>query len=415
MKTLDTSRFYYQDLEKGILRTPDFLAQEMSSKIPEYIFESSTTTFLDPACGRGTFLEVIAKKLKGYGHSWENITSRIFGIDIDPFSGIKQAQYYFGPKNIIVQDFLEMSFPDNWPKRFDVIVSNPPYSKGLHLKFLEKSLVLSKKDILFVHPSTQFVDKKSEMEGENSKYYSINRKIEKFVKSIHLFNGNSIFDIGLYIPCSITHLDTSNENNGNFHLTNQITNEKKVCNSVSNIHAFGTSDLFFSIFSKIRTLMEKSLNDVANLKCQGKENERILKDPNSFFVDFTFIRGHSDLSGSLKTMFKEDFHTLFKKSIKPKFGENPKYGIWFEFKTIKEAENFISYCKTDFARFGLAILKISQNQHAGEMKLIPWMDFTQEWNDEKLYSHFGITKEEQAFIKQVIPPFYDTGGEETGG
>jgi hypothetical protein len=46
------------------------------------------------------------------------------------------------------------------------------------------------------------------------------------------------------------------------------------------------------------------------------------------------------------------------------------------------------------------------------MKLIPWMDFTQEWNDEKLYSHFGITKEEQAFIKQVIPPFYDTRGED---
>jgi hypothetical protein len=413
METFDSSRFYFQDLDKGIGRTPDFLAQEMILKIPEYIFESSTTTFLDPACGRGTFHKTIAKKLKGYGHSWENITSRIFGIDIDPFSGIKQAHYFFGPKNIIVQDFLEMSFPDNWPKRFDVIISNPPYSKGLHLKFLEKSLTLSKKDILFVHPSTQYVDKKSDMEGEKSKYYSINQKLEKFIKSIHLFNGNSIFNIGLYIPCAITHLDVSNKNNGNFYLTNQITNEKKICNSVSNIHSFGTSDLFFSIFSKIRMRMENSLNDLANLKCQGKENERILKDPNSFFVDFTFIRGHSDLSGSLKTMFKEDFHTLFKKSIKPKFGENPKYGIWFEFKTMKEAENFISYCKTDFARFGLAILKMSQNQHAGEMKLIPWMDFTQEWDEEKLYSHFGITKEEQAFIKKIIPPFYDTGGEET--
>jgi hypothetical protein len=301
---------------------------------------------------------------------------------------------------------------NKWPEKFDIVVANPPYSKGLHLKFLEKSLVLSKKDILFVHPSTQFVDKKSEMEGKNSKYYSINQKIEKFIKSIHLFNGNSNFDIGLYIPCSITHLDVSKGNNGNFHLTNQITNEKKVYNSISNIHAFGTSDLFFSIFSKILITMENSLHDKANLKCQGKENERILKDPNSFFVDFTFIRGHSDLSGTLKTMFKDDFHTLFKKSINPKSGENPKYGIWFEFSTLQEAENFISYCKTDFARFGLAILKISQNQHAGEMKLIPWMDFTQEWNDEKLYSHFGITKEEQAFIKQVIPPFYDTRGED---
>ena len=44
---------------------------------------------------------------------------------------------------------------------------------------------------------------------------------------------------------------------------------------------------------------------------------------------------------------------------------------------------------------------------------LPWMDFTQEWTDERLYKHFNITEEEQAFIKEVIPPYYDTGGTET--
>ena len=106
MKTFDSSRFFYQNSGKGIVRTPEELAQEMISKIPEYIFESSTTNFLDPACGRGTFLIQITKKLKSYGHSWENITSRIFGIDIDPFSGIKKSQYLLGSENIIVKDFL---------------------------------------------------------------------------------------------------------------------------------------------------------------------------------------------------------------------------------------------------------------------------------------------------------------------
>ena len=41
------------------------------------------------------------------------------------------------------------------------------------------------------------------------------------------------------------------------------------------------------------------------------------------------------------------------------------------------------------------------------------MDFTQEWTDERLYKHFNITEEEQAFIKEIIPPYYDTGGTET--
>ena len=112
MKTFDSNQFFYQDSDKGIIRTPGELAREIIYNIPEYIFKSSTTTFLDPACGRGTFLEVIAKRLKGYGHSRENIISRIFGIDIDPIkSGINEAKYIFSPENIIVQDFLEMSFP----------------------------------------------------------------------------------------------------------------------------------------------------------------------------------------------------------------------------------------------------------------------------------------------------------------
>ena len=41
------------------------------------------------------------------------------------------------------------------------------------------------------------------------------------------------------------------------------------------------------------------------------------------------------------------------------------------------------------------------------LKSVPLVDFTQEWTDEKLYVHFNITEEEQAFIKEVIPPYYD--------
>ncbi len=155
MNTFNSNNLFYQDSDKGIIRTPESLAREMISKIPEYIFESSTTTFLDPACGGGTYLIEITTKLKSYGHSWENITSRIFGIDIDPFSGIKKAQYYLGSKNIIVQDFLEMSLPANWPKNFDVEVVNPPYKGRLHTQFLEKcyDLLSENGKMIFVHPS----------------------------------------------------------------------------------------------------------------------------------------------------------------------------------------------------------------------------------------------------------------------
>ena len=47
------------------------------------------------------------------------------------------------------------------------------------------------------------------------------------------------------------------------------------------------------------------------------------------------------------------------------------------------------------------------------LHLVPYLDFTQEWSDEKLYKHFNITEEEQAFIKEIIPPYYDARGTET--
>ena len=59
-----------------------------------------------------------------------------------------------------------------------------------------------------------------------------------------------------------------------------------------------------------------------------------------------------------------------------------------------------------------AINKTTQKVTTG-LNSIPWMDFTQEWTDEKLYKHFNITEEEQAFIKKIIPPYYDAGGTET--
>jgi small nuclear ribonucleoprotein (snRNP)-like protein len=80
--------------------------------------------------------------------------------------------------------------------------------------------------------------------------------------------------------------------------------------------------------------------------------------------------------------------------------------MFIEFDTNREAKNFISYMQTDFARFCLGLYKkdFALNSNVDR---IPLVDFTQKWTDEKLYAHFSITEEEQTFIKEVIPPYYD--------
>jgi site-specific DNA-methyltransferase (adenine-specific) len=81
--------------------------------------------------------------------------------------------------------------------------------------------------------------------------------------------------------------------------------------------------------------------------------------------------------------------------------------MFFSFQTESESNNFITYLKSNFARFCLSIYKNNSQLDRGELEIIPWLDFTQEWTDEKLYREFDLTENEIKFIEKHIPKYYD--------
>jgi hypothetical protein len=83
----------YQNSSLGYVLTPSELAYEMVSKIPNEVFKSDSTTFLDPICKSGTFLFEIVEILYEKGHSIKNIESRIYTIDSNSHS-LNTAQSY---------------------------------------------------------------------------------------------------------------------------------------------------------------------------------------------------------------------------------------------------------------------------------------------------------------------------------
>ena len=139
--------------------------------------------------------------------------------------------------------------------------------------------------------------------------------------------------------------------------------------------------------------------------CKRDYNGTHTYNTKPFEVGFSPIRGHEDYQDN--RMVKDDFFTFLQKQNPEKhIGITTHYKLKFGFDTLDECNNFVSYLKSNFARFCVSIYKTAQTFHGGELEIVPYLDFTQEWTDEKLYKEFNLTQEEINFINTHIPKYY---------
>ena len=281
--------------------------------------------------------------------------------------------------------------------KFDVVFSNPPYNGNLDIKIMNEIIDISD-EFIVVHPSTWILD----IKGKSKLYETFKTKIDRKVTSIELFNGNSVFDIGLFVPCSITHIN----NKLDADCSVNYFNYSYVVKHLSQINKFGQNwDSLVKIF------FEKLEKHIHIHKSVWDYNVKDLT-PNYFYCQFAAIIGNH--SKNPNTLIKDDFYTMLMKDSNKNKGirqfdlhrkNNPT--PTFEFATEKELDNFIGYCKTDFARFCLALFKDGQNlSGGGAMEMIPWLDFTEEWDDDKLFAKFNVSQDLQDYIREFLPDYY---------
>lgn len=386
----------------GEVMTPLDLVKEMLNTLPTEVWSNPNLKWLDPANGTGPYPIMVIYKLmiglkgwepdeeKRYKHIIENMiyvaelqpkNMFLYLCAVDPFDTYKL--------NIYTGSFLEDGFDYHMKNiwgvdKFDIIIANPPYKRKLNLKFLNKSMSISDCS-LFVHPSSWLIDEKN----SNNDFIETRKLHKDSLDKVILFNGNPIFGIGLYIPCAITLID-KRKNDDKISVIDKINNKSIEYSNIEDINKY-SNDLEYK-------------NIVYKIKNTDKISTMYNKKDGDFFVNMSRIRGHVYESGNTNEMYKDDFYTTIVKNQKVETSSTK--AVSFSFKNEIDANNFLKYLKTYFCRFCLSICKNSSDLNKIDFSMIPKMDFSKEWTDEKLYKHFNITEEEIIFIENNIPKYY---------
>ncbi|QAX99691.1 hypothetical protein AsFcp4_239 [Aeromonas phage AsFcp_4] len=263
--------------------------------------------------------------------------------------------------------------------RFDYMIANPPYSAGLHVDFV--NLGVKKCDVtIAVHPSGPFVNRKPTRQTKRVAELLGNMKAHK--TSIHLFDGNAVFKAGFLTPLSITVIDTTKKSD-----LIDVSGYYTAKLPLDKINMLG--DWCSDVYDKMK------YPSVAHMECSGEVIGA------SHYVTIASVRGHPPEAGK---RFNSDFFTMFPTDYVPTT-EMPKRGQNFAFKTLEEAENFVAYLKTDFARFMLSLYKMNIHLDSGELNAIPWLDMTRRWTDDELFEKFELTHIRHK-VPEVIEDYY---------
>jgi hypothetical protein len=290
---------------------------------------------------------------------------------------------------------------NKWPDKFDIVVANPPYS-GKDIKFLDRACNLSKKEVLFVHPASIYINKKDLVLSRKND--ELLKKLRNFVEYISIFNGNKAFGIAAKYPISIIHLNMSLDSPKiKFKFEDKFKGQIYEIQDFEQISVFG----FDEGFNKFRELVSKILlqtNSIFSISNYGKNfNEEL-----EFYVETGFMAGHEIRNEDAECFYKKDFFVIVNK---PRLvigrGECQKNSIVWRFETESEAKNFLEYVSSDFARACLATVKFNQNLHRGEIKAIPLIDFKKNFDEEKIMKDFLVTSQMRESIKRNILNYYD--------
>ena len=336
-------------------------------------------------------------------------------------------------ENYAYQFIHEKEVPD---MKFDVIVGNPPYQiadggggKGtsaspIYQLFVNQAFRLKPRYVSMIIPSRWFSGGKGLDAFREQMLNSRNfRALVDNTNALELFPGTQIkggvcyflWDKNYDGPCKVTQIEDGvksesserflNEHGNVFVRFNKATPilEKVLAKSTMFFEEVVSSSKPFGMRSNFKDFSSKPGANIFTIySLDGKQ-----------YVKRNFITNNFELVPKWKTLLPKSGpgndgypHKILGEPFVAEPGSccTETYLVIASFDSEQEAENLRKYLRTKFARFMIALVKNTQNLARGGFRFLPVLNMEEEWNDEKLFSYFGINHDEIEFIDSIVRP-----------
>jgi hypothetical protein len=292
---------------------------------------------------------------------------------------------------------------------------NPPYNKAN--TFFTKILGLCETCVSLQPTAWLF--------GKNKKMQIVNQ-IKDAHCELDIVNPRS-FDATFITRVAITYVNKMLQKH--VLISNGITNKTITYDDIMDVSELSMDEILTKFNDMVRPLYEEDNMLAHIIHNNGKyhNNNIILIDKNIPIVRIGQLRGHVDQKTGQR---QDDFYTLIsnnEKEIQTKTinttrnlsklkptGDAYEIHMFILCNNTREQHNIINYMRTDFCRASLMITKFNSQLDRGELKYIPWFDFSDEhFNktpkeiDDYLFDKYNIDDSIRQHIETILPDYYN--------
>jgi site-specific DNA-methyltransferase (adenine-specific) len=350
------------------------------------------------------------------------------------FCGASQEVYERGDAlESYAYQFIHSDDPSCFFKnmKFDVIVGNPPYqlsdagdstgSSPIYQLFVEQAKKLNPRYLSMIIPARWFAGGKGLDEFRNT---MLN---DKRISTLVDYPIASDVFAGIKLIGGVCYFLWERDYEGDCSVTTIMNGLEDTMNrSLDEFNTFVRFNKAISILGKIKVKGYQSMSEQVSrqkpfgmrtfVRPTGKGDIKLYANKTVGMIEKSAISNGEEMLDFWKVLISMAYgeggesrqypRMIMGKPIvaPPQSACTETYLVAGIYENEIEANNLESYMKTKFLRFLVGLRKNTQHITKDRFEFVPLLPMSEAWTDEKLYSHFGLTAEEIAFIESMVRP-----------